>query len=66
MDLPGADENLCALQKRFPGIEVVPISAAEGEGLSELKARLKRWLFAESAEWGGESKVETAEVAACD
>ncbi|HEX8489706.1 MAG TPA: GTPase ObgE [Chthoniobacterales bacterium] len=66
MDLPGAEENLRALEQRFPGIELVPISAAEADGLVELKDHLKRWLFAESAEWADEPKVETSEVAACD
>jgi GTP-binding protein len=45
MDLPGAEENLRILQERFPNVEVVPISAAKGEGLEGLKARLKSWLF---------------------
>src|SRR5216117_613098 len=44
MDLAGAAENLEALRKRFPDIEVVPISAAKSEGLAELKERLKEWL----------------------
>src|SRR6202047_5305019 len=37
MDLPGADENLRALRQRFPGIEIVPISAAQSEGLDDLR-----------------------------
>src|SRR5712692_7470568 len=44
MDLPGADENLPALQKRFFAVELAPISAAEGEGIEELKKKLARWL----------------------
>jgi GTPase len=44
MDLPGADENLLALQKRFSGVEIVPISAATGEGLDAFKTKLERWL----------------------
>ena len=44
MDLPGAPENLSALQNRFPSIEIVPVSAMKGEGIEELKATLAKWL----------------------
>jgi len=44
MDLPGADENLNALRKKFPKIDIVPVSAAKGEGIDELKKRLAKWL----------------------
>ncbi len=44
MDLPGAEENLQALGLRFPSVDMVPISAAKGEGIAELKARLAKWL----------------------
>src|SRR5437773_707779 len=37
MDLPGAAENLRALQQRFPNIETVAISAAQSDGLDGLK-----------------------------
>ncbi len=40
MDLPNADENLSILRKRFPKIDIVPISAAKGEGIDELKKKL--------------------------
>src|SRR5438132_3691159 len=40
MDLSDADENLNALRKKFPKIDTVPISAAKGEGIEELKAKL--------------------------
>ncbi len=40
MDLPAADENLSALRKQFPKIDLVPISAAKGEGIEELKRKL--------------------------
>jgi GTP-binding protein len=40
MDLPGAKENLKAMQERLPRIKVVPTSAAEGEGVDALKAAL--------------------------
>jgi len=44
MDLPGAPENLSALQNRFSAIEIVPVSAMKGEGIEELKATLAKWL----------------------
>jgi GTPase len=44
MDLPNAQENLTALQARFPSVEIVPVSAAKGEGIEELKAKLLKWL----------------------
>lgn len=47
IDLPGADENLEALQRRFPDVQVVPISAAKSRGLDDLKEHLERWLFSE-------------------
>ena len=40
MDLQGASENSDALRKKFPRIEIVPISAAKGEGIEELKEKL--------------------------
>ena len=47
MDLAGAAENLEALRKRFRSIEVVPVSARDGEGMDELKRKLEQWLLAE-------------------
>ena len=44
MDLPGAEENLSGVRKKFPKIDIVPISAAKGEGMEELKKKLARWL----------------------
>ena len=44
MDLPSAAENLSALRKKFPKIDIVPISAAKGEGIEELKKKLVEWL----------------------
>jgi GTPase len=44
MDLPGAEENLKALRKKFPKTDIVPISAAKGEGIDELKQKLAEWL----------------------
>jgi GTP-binding protein len=66
MDLPEADENLRALQQRFPGVETVPISAAQSEGLDELKDHLKRWLFTHDAAGLPEPADEAATVAACE
>jgi GTP-binding protein len=47
MDLPGASENLEALRKRFPSVEIVPISATRGEGIEDLKRKLAQWLTEE-------------------
>ena len=44
MDLPGAEENLSGVRQKFPKIDIVPISAAKGEGIEELKKKLARWL----------------------
>ena len=44
MDLPSAEENLSGVRKKFPKIDIVPISAAKGEGIDELKKRLAKWL----------------------
>lgn len=40
MDLPDAKENLKALQKRFPKLQILPTSAAKGEGIDVLKQAL--------------------------
>ena len=48
MDLPGADENLLALQKRFSAVDIAPISAATGEGLDAFKTKLEQWLTSAS------------------
>ena len=37
MDLEAAEENLQMFRHRFPKVEIVPISAAEEEGLDVLK-----------------------------
>lgn len=44
MDLAGATENLKALRKRFPSVEIVPVSATKGEGIEDLKKKLGQWL----------------------
>ena len=40
MDLPNANENLETLRERFPRISIIPISAANGEGIDTLKEAL--------------------------
>ena len=40
MDLPGAKENLKALQERFPKLQILPTSAAKGEGIDALRQAL--------------------------
>jgi GTP-binding protein len=44
IDLPGAEENVKALRKKFPKIDIVPISAAKGDGIEDLKKKLSSWL----------------------
>src|SRR6266496_2142854 len=40
MDLPGATENLKALQARFPKVQILPTAAATGKGIAALKEAL--------------------------
>ena len=40
MDLPNANENLETLREKFPKISIVPVSAANGEGIDTLKKAL--------------------------
>jgi GTP-binding protein len=40
MDLPGAKENLKTLHERFPKLQILPTSAAKGEGIDDLKQAL--------------------------
>jgi GTP-binding protein len=40
IDLPGAKENLKAMQARLPRIKIVPTSSAKGEGVDALKEAL--------------------------
>ena len=44
MDLPDAAENLTAFERRYPGREVIPVSAKEKKGIEDLKEALDRWL----------------------
>jgi GTP-binding protein len=46
MDLADAEENLQGLRKKFSKIDIVPVSAATGEGIDELKTKLAKWLEA--------------------
>jgi GTP-binding protein len=40
MDLPDAEKNLRAIRARFPRINIIPTSAAKGDGIDELKDAL--------------------------
>jgi GTP-binding protein len=40
MDLPNANEKLGTLREKFPKISIVPVSAANGEGIDTLKKAL--------------------------
>jgi GTPase len=40
MDLPGATENLKALEARFPKVQILPTAAAMGKGIAALKQAL--------------------------
>jgi GTP-binding protein len=40
MDLPNATQHLKALQERFPKLQILPTSAAKGEGIDALKQAL--------------------------
>src|SRR5437763_2069219 len=66
MDLAGAEEKLRAVSQRFPGIEVVAISAARSEGLTDLRERLKHWLFSKNQEPTAEPLPTTSELTACE
>ncbi|HWM24256.1 MAG TPA: GTPase ObgE [Chthoniobacterales bacterium] len=66
MDLPGAAENLRALEQRFPELETVAISAERSDGIAELKACLERWLFDQTAESPGREIPEPAEAVAAE
>jgi GTPase len=66
MDLPGAAENLRALEQRFPDLEIVAISADRSEGIAELRTRLARWLADKSEEPATEELAESAEAMAVE
>ena len=44
MDLPATKENFEALRGKFPKMDIVPVSAAKGEGIGELKEKLAQAL----------------------
>jgi GTP-binding protein len=48
MDLPNASENLEALRKRFPSVEIASVSAMTGEGIDGIKRKLAEWLSEEA------------------
>jgi selenocysteine-specific translation elongation factor len=56
---------LRTLEERFPDREVVAISAAKGDGITDLRARLERWLY-QPEEALGENAVSSAEVVAAE
>jgi GTP-binding protein len=66
MDLPGAAENLRALEQRFPDLEIVAISAERSDGIAELRARLERWLYNKAEESPSKKVAEAAEVVAAE
>jgi len=41
IDIEGAIDNLEVLKIRFPKLEIIPVSALSGEGIDQLKTRLK-------------------------
>jgi GTP-binding protein len=49
MDLPSANENLELLRQRFPRTTIVPISAANGEGIDTLKEALAKEMTGDDA-----------------
>jgi len=66
MDLPGAAENLRALEQRFPDLEIVAISADRSDGIAELRAGLERWLYNTAEESPGKKMAGAAEVVAAE
>ncbi len=49
MDLPESATHLAAFRKRFPKIDVLPISAKDGEGIDSVRAYLDRLSLTEAA-----------------
>lgn len=66
MDLPGAAENLRALEQRFPDLEIVAISADRSDGIAELRAGLERWLYNKAEESPEKKMAGAAEVVAAE
>ncbi len=44
MDLADGRENVKSMRKKFPKVDIVPISAMKGEGIDELRQKLSEWL----------------------
>lgn len=44
MDLPQSRENFQLMRDRFPGSEVIPVSAERGQGIEQLKLHIGDWL----------------------
>ena len=49
MDLPEAAEKLGVFRQQFPTVEIIPVSAEQGQGLDTLKNRLRELVFQEMA-----------------
>ena len=41
IDVEGAKDKLEVLKIRFPNLEIIPVSALSGEGINQLKFRLR-------------------------
>ncbi len=50
MDDPASADNLATLQQRFPKVEIIPLSAAEQDGIDTFKDRLKALLEQQRAQ----------------
>ena len=66
MDLAAASENLEELRRRFASTEIVAISAAEAEGLTELRRVLERRLFDDERAESARHPAETSEITTSD
>ncbi|MDQ3626378.1 MAG: hypothetical protein M3372_04545, partial [Verrucomicrobiota bacterium] len=65
MDLATSAENLEAVRQRFPGVEVIAISAEKGQGIPDLKKHLADWLV-ETVDINNANRVEAEAAAAAD
>ncbi len=72
MDDEASIDNYNALKARFPKVEILPMSAAEGDGVDEFKTRLKEILDEETAknihikEQEAKAEAEAAALAAAE
>jgi GTPase len=55
MDLPQAQKNLRDFQRRFPQRMIIPVSAKERRGISELKRLLEEWIDQEQETMAGKA-----------